>query len=337
VGGPLRWAARPPLTYSVTVFAYAVRRILGAIPTLVFITFVVYIAASSVTDPRDRLRGNVNIDQSAYDRIVELYELDKNPVERYVGWLGGVAQGDLGISLSQGERPVSDIFWERGRNTLIMALPAFLVLMLFGTLAGVFSALRQYSPGDYAVTTVAYLGLAMPTFFFGLLLQVVFAIWLPRWTGFKPFWSSGMHLDSLAQYFASVTLPVMTLLLVLLAGDSRFIRAAVLDIKSADYVRTARAKGLTEQKVVRRHIFRNALIPAVTVWSLDAAGLFGGSLITETVFSWPGFGRLIIDAIFAADLDVVMAVTVAIAVLVVVMNLLADLLYGVLDPRVRYD
>lgn len=296
-----------------------------------------FIAASAVTDPRDNLRANPNLDQSAYDRIIELYELDKNPVERYVGWVGDIAQGDLGVSLSQGERPVSEIFWERGRNTLILALPAFFVLTILGTIAGVYSALRQYSPGDYAVTTVSYLGLAMPTFFFGLLLQVVFAIWFPRWTGWKPFWSSGMHLESFGQYLSSVTLPVMTLLLILLAGDSRFIRAAVLDIKSADYVRTARAKGVSERKVVTRHVFRNALIPAVTIWSLNAAALFGGSLITETVFSWPGFGRLIIDAIFAADLDVVMAITLAIAVIVVLMNLMADLLYGVLDPRVRYD
>lgn len=319
------------------MLAYAVRRILIAIPTLVFITFVMYVAASAVADPRDNLRANPNLDQSAYDRIISLYELDKNPVERYVSWVSDIAQGDLGVSLSQGERPVSEIFWERGRNTLILALPAFFVLTILGTLAGVYSALRQYSPGDYAVTTVSYLGLAMPTFFFGLLLQVVFAIWFPRWTGWKPFWSSGMHLESFGQYISSVTLPVLTLLLILLAGDSRFIRAAVLDIKSADYVRTARAKGLGERAVIRRHVFRNALIPAVTIWSLNAAALFGGSLITETVFSWPGFGRLIIDAIFASDLDVVMAITLAIAVIVVMMNLLADLLYGVLDPRVRYD
>jgi peptide/nickel transport system permease protein len=319
------------------MFAYAIRRILSAIPTLIFITFVVFVAVSSVTDPTDRLRANPNLDQSAYDHIIELYELDKNPVQRYVGWGTDFVTGDLGVSLSHGEVPVTDIYFERVRNTLLLTGPAFLVLTIIGTLAGVFSALKQYSFGDYLTTSVAYLGLAMPTFFFGLLLQVVFAIWIPRWLGIKPFWSSGMHLDSFGQYLSSVTLPVATLLLILLAGDSRFIRAAVLDIKNADYVRTARAKGLSERKVITRHIFRNALIPAVTIWSLNAAALMGGALITETVFSWPGFGRLIIDAMFAADLDVVMAVTVTIALAVVFMNLAADLLYGVLDPRVRHD
>jgi len=319
------------------VFAYAVRRLLVAVPTFLFITFVVFIAASSVTDPRDRLRGNANVDQSAYDYLVELYELDKSPPERYVSWLTDFLTGDLGVALSQGERPVDELFLERTINTVYMAAPAFILLMIIGTLAGVYSALRQYTPGDYAITTVAYFGLAMPTFFFGILLQVIFTIWLPRATGWKPFWSSGMHIDSVGQYLSSVTLPVATLILILLAGDSRFIRAAVLDIKNADYVRTAVAKGLSGRDVVVRHIFRNALLSAVTLWSLNAAALFGGSLITEQVFSWPGLGRLLIDAIFANDLDVVMAVTTGITALVVVMNLFADLAYGFLDPRVRYD
>ena len=319
------------------MFAFALRRLLASIPILLVATFGVFWATSTVTNPLDRLALCNTCDQSAYDRVIDLYELDKPIPTRYLSWLGDVATGDFGTATSQGERPVSEIFWERGRNTMLLALPAFVLLMIFGITAGVYSALRQYSVGDYAVTSMSYFGLAMPTFFFGLLLQVVMAIWFPRWTGWKPFWSSGMHLESFGQYVSSVTLPVLTLMFVLLAGDSRFIRAAVLDIKSADHIRTARAKGLSESKVIRRHILRNAMIPAVTVWSLNASALFGGSLITETVFSWPGFGRLIIDAIGAADLDVVMIVTVTIALLVVVMNLLADIAYGFLDPRVRYD
>lgn len=319
------------------MFAYALRRLIATIPILLVATFGVYWAASSVVDPRSNLATCSTCDQSAYDIIIERYQLDKSPPERYVSWLGDFVTGDMGEALSQGERPVSELFFERAGNTMLMAVPAFVLLMFLGVAAGVYSALKQYSVGDYAVTSLSYFGLSMPTFFFGLVLQVVFAIWLPRWTGWKPFWSSGMHTDSFGQYVSSVTLPVFTLLLILLAGDSRFIRAAVLDIKSSDFIRTARAKGLSERKVITRHIFRNAMIPAVTVWSLNAGALFGGSLITETVFSWPGLGRLLIDAIFAADLDVVMAVTVAIAMLVVLFNLLADLAYGFLDPRVRYE
>ncbi len=246
------------------MFAFALRRLIATIPILLVATFGVYWAASTVVDPRDNLAACSTCDQSAYDILIERYQLDKPVPVRYFNWLGDFVTGDMGEALSQGERPVSDLFFERAGNTMKMAIPAFLLLMVLGVSAGVYSALKQYSIGDYAVTTISYFGLSMPTFFFGLLLQVVFAIWLPRWTGWKPFWSSGMHTESFLQYLSSVTLPVFTLLLILLAGDSRFIRAAVLDIKSSDYIRTARAKGLSERKVITRHIFRNAMIPAVT-------------------------------------------------------------------------
>ncbi len=332
------------------MFIFATRRLLAAIPIILIATFSTYWGASLVTDPRDNLATCQNCSDQAYQRLIDLYDLD-TPVPptvsfedgvsvnpgRYLKWLGNFVTGDMGASTSQGERPVSEIFWERGRNTLLLALPAFFLLTILGTLTGVYSALKQYSLGDYGITSISYLGLAMPTFFFGLLLQVVFAIWLPKYVGFKPFWSSGMHLESPLQFLRSVTLPVMTLMFVLLAGDSRFIRAAVLDLKTADFIRTARAKGLSERKVISKHLFRNAMIPAITLWSLNAAALFGGSLITETIFSWPGFGRLLISATFAADLNLVMAIVFAITVLVVLMNLLADILYGVLDPRIRYD
>ncbi len=319
------------------LFVFAVRRLLVSVPVLLVATFLVFWATAEVTNPLDRLATCTTCDQSAYDRIIDLYDLDKPIPQRYVSWLGDFATGDMGQATSQGERPVSEVFWERGRNTLLLAGPAFILLTILGTVTGVYAALRQYSLGDYAVTSVSYLGLSMPTFFFGLLLQVVFAIWVPKYLGVKPFFSSGMRLDSPLLFLQSVTLPVMTLMFVLLAGDSRFIRAAVLDLKSADFIRTARAKGLSERKVITKHLFRNAMIPAVTLWSLNAAALFGGSLITETIFSWPGFGRLLVDAVFAADLDLTMAIVFAIAVLVVAFNLLADLLYGVLDPRIRYD
>lgn len=319
------------------MFVFAIRRALVAIPILLCATFFTFWGTSIVTNPLDRLATCQDCSPAAYDRIIELYELDKPIPARYASWLGDFATGDMGSATSQGERPVSEVFWERGRNTLLLALPAFILLTVLGTLTGVYAALRQYSLGDYAVTSVSYLGLSMPTFFFGLLLQVVFAIWVPQWFGFKPFFSSGMRLDSPLLFLQSVTLPVITLMFVLLAGDSRFIRAAVLDLKSADFIRTARAKGLSERKVITKHLFRNAMIPAVTLWSLNAAALFGGSLITETIFSWPGFGRLLIDAVFAADLDLTMAIVFAIAVLVVTFNLVADILYGVLDPRIRYD
>lgn len=319
------------------MFVFAIRRALVAIPILLCATFFTFWGASIVTNPLDNLATCTTCSPAAYDRLIDLYDLDKPVPARYLSWLGDFATGDMGSATSQGERPVSEVFWERGRNTLLLAIPAFVLLTILGTLTGVYAALRQYSLGDYAVTSVSYLGLSMPTFFFGLLLQVVFAIWVPQWLGFKPFFSSGMRLDSPLLFLQSVTLPVVTLMFVLLAGDSRFIRAAVLDLKSADFIRTARAKGLSERKVITKHLFRNAMIPAVTLWSLNAAALFGGSIITETIFSWPGFGRLLLDSVGAADLDLTMAIVLFIAVMVVLFNLLADILYGVLDPRIRYD
>ncbi len=319
------------------MFIFALRRLFAAIPVFLVATFAIFWGTSEIVDPTDRLATCQTCSQAAYDRIIDLYELDKNVPLRYASWLGDFVTGDMGAATSQGERPVSEIFWERGRNTMLLALPAFFLLMGLGAATGIYSALRQYSKGDYAITSISYLGLAMPTFFFGLLLQVVFAIWVPKYLGVKPFWASGMHLESPLQFIRSVTLPVITLMFVLLAGDSRFIRASVLDIKSADYIRTARAKGVSERKVISKHLFRNAMIPAVTVWSLDAAALFGGSLITETIFSWPGFGRLAIEALQAGDLDLLMSISFAIIVLVIMFNLLADILYGVIDPRIRYD
>lgn len=319
------------------MFIFALRRLFASIPVFIVATFAIFWGTSEIVDPTDRLATCQTCSQAAYDRIIELYELDKSVPLRYTSWLGDFVTGDMGNATSQGERPVSEIFWERARNTLLLAGPAFLLLMMLGAATGIYSALKQYSPGDYAITSVSYLGLAMPTFFFGLLLQVIFAIWVPQYFGIKPFYAQGMRLDSPLEFIRSVTLPVITLMFVLLAGDSRFIRASVLDIKSADYIRTARAKGVSERKVISKHLFRNAMIPAVTVWSLDAAALFGGSLITETIFSWPGFGRLAIDALFAGDLDLLMSISFAIIVLVIVFNLFADLMYGVLDPRIRYD
>jgi peptide/nickel transport system permease protein len=320
------------------VFAYSLRRLIQTIPILILATAIAFFSvAISAGDPRDALRaGCPTCDQAAYDRLADLYDLDTPLPLRYVNWLGDVVTGDLGTSTSQGERPVGEIFWERLNNTLLMAIPAFFLMAFLALLLSVYQALRQYSFGDYALTGVTYFGLSMPTFFFGLLLQSI-VIWVNNTFGWKFFWTQGLHDESLTQLFASLTLPVITLILILVAGESRFGRTAMLEIKNSDYVRTARAKGLGERRVVFRHMLRNALIPLVTIWALDFAALLSGSVITESVFSWPGLGRLLIDGIFAGDLDVVMAVVTALAVLAAVFNLLADLLYGIMDPRIRLD
>jgi peptide/nickel transport system permease protein len=236
-----------------------------------------------------------------------------------------------------GDQPVAPVLLERAWNTALLAVPAFVVIAITAVVLSVISAVRQYSLGDYLVTGGSFLGISMPTFFFGLLLQVAFGVWWQDWTGTKPFYVTGMHLDGFADYLASATLPIFTLALVIIATESRYGRAAMLEVVNADYIRMARSKGLPERTVIFRHALRNAMIPIVTLWALDFAALLGGSVITETIFAWPGLGQLLVNSLTAQDLDLVMGVVMLIAVLAIGFNLLADLFYGILDPRVRYD
>lgn len=317
---------------------YAVRRTLAAIPLVLAATSIVFVLTSLGGDPvTAKLATCTTCDASAYQRLIDLYELDK-PIypQRYMSWLSDAVTGDLGVSLTQGERPVKDILLERGKNTFMIAIPAFLLIALGAIVFGVYSAVRQYSISDYVITGASFIGISMPTFFFGLLLQFFVVYWLQK-TGNKFFYTSGLHIDTFTEYIKSASLPILTLVLVSLAGESRFQRAATLEVINSDYIRTARAKGLPERTVIFKHALRNALIPLVTVWALDFAALLSGAVVTETIFAWPGLGRELISATFAQDLDLMMGVTVVAIFLTVSFNLLADLMYGVLDPRIRFD
>ncbi len=319
------------------MFAYSARRLLATIPLLIISTFIIFWLVSISNDPRAKLAACATCDQSAYDYLIELYELDKPIPQRYLSWAGDALTGDFGTAVSINDFPVSEVIWDRLKNTAILAVPAFILIAIFAVVLGVYSALKQYSIGDYLITGFSFVGISMPTFFFGLILQVVFVIWWQDWFGLKPFYATGLHNESFTDLMASATLPIITLMLVSVASESRFQRAAMLEVIHSDYIRTARAKGLPERTVIFKHALRNALIPLVTIWAIDFAFLLGGSVITETVFAWPGLGRLLISSIFAQDIDVVMGITVLIGVTVIIFNLIADLLYGVLDPRIRYD
>lgn len=319
------------------MLTFAVRRAAATIPVLVVATFVVYVLVSVANDPLARLATCTNCDQAAYDRIIDLYDLDRPIPVRFVSWIGDAVQGDLGVSSSLGERPVGPILLERAWNTALLGVPAFVLIAITAIVLSVISAVRQYSLGDYLVTGGSFLGISMPTFFFGLLLQVTFGVWWQDWTGTKPFYVTGMHLESFGDYVASAALPIATLALVIVATESRFGRASMLEVINADYIRMARSKGLSERKVVFVHALRNAMIPIVTLWALDFSALLGGSVITETIFAWPGLGQLLVSSLTAQDLDMVMGIVMFIAVVTIGFNLVADLLYGLLDPRVRYD
>lgn len=319
------------------MLAYATRRILVTIPLLVVASFVIFVLVSISGNPEDKFATCTLCDQTAFDRIREVFQLDLPIHERYLAWFGNAFQGDLGQAPSLGFQPVASVLWARFINTMYLAIPAFILIAILAVALGVYSAVKQYSPSDYAITGFSFLGISMPTFFFGLLLQIVLVVWWQKWTGTKPFFATGMHTESVGALLASATLPVITIMLVVVAGESRFERAAMLEVINSDYIRTAKAKGMPQRTVIMRHALRNALIPLVTIWALDFSALLGGSVITETIFAWPGLGRLLVAGIFQQDVNMVMAITMFIGLLVVVFNLLADLLYGVLDPRIRYD
>lgn len=319
------------------MFAYATRRVLTTIPLLFLGTFIVYAMTTTVADPLAPLRTANNVDQAAIDRVIDAYDLDEPIPTRYANWVLGAMQGDMGEAPSLGGADVFEVVTTRARNTARLAVPAFVLIAVLAVAFGVYSAVNQYKASDYFVTGFSFLGISLPTFVFGLLLQVVFVVYWIRWFGLKPFDVAQMGTGSIGAILATHTLPILTLMLVITAGESRYQRAAMLEVLNSDYIRTARAKGLPRRTVVLKHALRNALIPLVTIWAIDFAALLGGSVVTESIFSWPGLGQLLLRAIGQADLNLTMGVVMIIATLVVVFNLIADLLYGVLDPRIRYD
>jgi len=248
------------------------------------------------------------------------------------------------------DRPVSDLLLSRLPNTLRLLGVEIIISLLLGIPLGIYSAVKQYSRFDYFFTTMAFMGSAMPTFFFGILM-ILFLCVLPKMAGlpYLPPGSSEAVRDYVIPWFGTIKagsvtdlvlhmiLPVMVLVFVSVSGWSRFIRASMLDVLRQDYVRTARAKGLTERVVIVKHALRNALIPFVTIIVFSLPGLFGGALITETVFSWPGMGRLYVQALGNFDYPVNMAILFITAVLTVIATLLRDVLYTIVDPRIRFS
>jgi peptide/nickel transport system permease protein len=270
-------------------------------------------------------------------QVIEAYRrrlgLDQPVYVQYFRWLGAALSGDLGISFST-TRPVAEMILERLPATLELMGSAFLLAAVVALGLGVFSAVRQYSAFDYFGTGVSFVGIAMPVFWFALILQLLFSVklgWLPV-AGTETVGAS-----SLGDHLLHLILPAVVLSFRYIAGWSRYLRSSLLGVLRADYVRTARAKGLPETAVVGIHALRNALIPLVSIMALNLAALFSGAVITETVFAWPGIGRMFVQAMFARDYPLLMGILMLGSVMVVVFNLVADVLYGILDPRIRYE
>lgn len=318
------------------MFVYIVRRILISIPILLGITIIVFIIASLM--PGDAVQAMISQDTPMADELVQLRRgqlgLDQPLIVQYGRWLGNLAQGNLGFSFQSGE-PVTKVLSARIFATLELMGVALLIAVVLGVFLGVISALRQYSFLDYSLTFLGFTGISIPDFFFGMVLVYIFAIrlgWFPTSgisTPGEPF--------SLTDNLRHLALPAFALALVRTATFMRYSRSSVLEVMNDDYVRTARAKGVREWLVTGRHILRNALIPIVTVIGLSLPVLFGGSVIIETIFQWPGIGLMFMNAITGRDSPVIMGYVLFSALLVLFSNLLTDIVYSWVDPRIRYD
>ena len=324
------------------MLTFVIRRLLYSVVVLLAASFIIFTFVSVSGDPVAFLRMQPTASEVTIQRIEERKHLNDPIPVQYVYWLKDMLTNQFGTT-TIGDRPILPDITRVMGHTLQLVIAAELLAILVAVGIGVYSALRQYSVFDYSATTFSFVGLATPVFWLALMLQVLF-VYIYQWTGVRIFYvanlsgvdpGTGIHfvLDR-AQHLA---LPVLVLMVASIASYSRYMRASMLEVVNSDYVRTARAKGLPERSVTMRHAFRNALIPLVTIVALNFGGLLGGAVVTETVFGLDGMGLYFINALNNGDPYPVMAWLMVTATLVIIFNLVADIAYGYLDPRVRYE
>ena len=321
---------------------FAVRRLLASIPVLLLSSMLVFAMVASSGDPLGELKSrNPPVPASVIEARRHQLLLDRSLPERYWHWFGRFARGDMGRSIAGLE--VGPLLARRMVVTLRMVLLAIVLAVLLAVGSGVLSAVRQYTATDHAFTLVGFLFLSMPVFWLAALLKEYGAIRLNQLLGRQWVFIVGEQSPNLAgplghrlvDYAGHLLLPTLAIALTFYAGWSRFLRAAILDVLGSDYLRMARAKGLPSWRVTICHALRNALAPLVTVVAIDAAGILGGVFVVEAVFSWHGLGELFVGGLKASDTNIVLACLMVSSILVVTFNLIADILYGLLDPRVR--
>ena len=316
--------------------SYILRRLLIALPSVLGISVVLFtVLALAPGDPFEELATNPNVPAEVRQMLRVKFGLDDPIWQRYFRWLAAMLQGDWGFSFIS-RVDVDTLILQRMPVTLAVIGASQLLALMIALPVGIYSAARPYSWFDRIASTLAFIGFSLPTFFTGLLLILLFSItldWLPfvyradiSATGWQWWW----------EHIRQSIMPVLVLGLFQGASWTRYVRSAMLDVIRLDYVTTARSKGLKERVVVMKHVVRNALIPVVTLVALQMPAVFGGAIVTEQIFRIPGIGSLLIDAILRNDTPVIMAVTFVFACLVILFNLIADLLYGWLDPRISY-
>lgn len=316
---------------------YLIKRVLMAIPTLIAISMVVFlILALAPGNPMGEFANNPSITPEVRENIRRSLGLDQPIPIRYLKWLWAFLRGDLGYSFTS-RSPVTELILQRLPTTLWIMGSAYLLSLLIAFPFGILSALKRYSLLDQVMTTLSFIGFSLPTFFTGLLFIIIFTVQL-RWFPF--IYNSTLQVtnfQTLIEQIKQSIMPICVLGFYQAAILMRFIRSSFLEQLNQNYVRTAYAKGLPQVQVINGHILRNALIPVITLIALEIPGLFTGSLVTEQVFRIPGIGALLVESIFRSDTPVVMGITMVYGILVVIFNLIADILYGVLDPRVQYN
>jgi peptide/nickel transport system permease protein len=324
------------------MLSYVIRRMLYSVAVLIAASFLVFFFVTVSGDPIAGLRITPNVSPETIQQITERKHLDDPIVKRYWYWVGDAVTDQFGTTLLD-NRPILPDLWRVMKNTLQLVIVAELLAILLAVAIGVYSALRQYSFFDYSATSLSFLGLATPVFWLALMVQVLI-VYIFNWTGHRLFpianlssVDPGKGIDFAIDRAHHLVMPILVLMIASVATYSRYMRASMLEVVNSDYVRTARAKGLDERRVTMKHAFRNALIPLVTVVALNMGALLSGAIVTETVFSLDGMGLYFINALGTADPYPVMAWLMITATMIIIFNLVADILYGVLDPRVRYD
>lgn len=317
------------------MFRYVIRRIVQMVPLLIGISIVIFsIIQAAPGGPEETLldRG-LFVDPAAIDAYRVRLGVDQPVYIQYFKWIGAMLTGDMGISF-QTQRPVFDMIFERLPDTLRLMGIAFLVATIIAIPLGIFSAVRQYSVFDFIATAFSFIAIAMPVFWFGLMLQFIFSVrlqWLPV-AG-----TVTVGVGDWADRVKHLLMPATVLSLHYIAGWSRYMRSSMLGVLNKDYIRTAHSKGLTKRTVIAVHAVKNASIPVVSVMTMSIARLFSGAVITETIFGWPGIGRMFIQAMHSRDYPLLMGIMMLGSTMVVVFNLVADIIYGWLDPRISYD
>ena len=309
------------------MYRYVIKRLLLAIPVLIGATFLVFaIMDFAPGDPARIILGSGATEQALALKRAEL-GLDNPFLVRYADFLMGLLHGDLGISYRNGQ-PVTELIWGRLGNTLILAAAGMIFAVIVGIPVGIISAIKQYSALDKVTMFLTLFFMAVPTFWFALILVIIFSLnlgWFP---------ASGMG-HGFGDLFVSLILPTITLGFGYAALIARTTRSSVLEVMRQDYIDTARSKGITERIVIWNHMMKNALIPIVTIIGLNFGTLLGGSVLTETIFSWPGVGRFVVESISNKDIPSVLGSIVMLAILFSLVNLIVDILYSFLDPRIK--